>query len=149
VSAALFESLQAAARDAMRARDELARDALRMVIAAVKSREIELDRPANDADVLELLRHAVKTRTDSAQQFEAAGRTDLATKERREIAILTTYLPQQLNEDQTRSLVQRLIAETGASSKRDLGKVMKAVLAGHKDQVDGKLVQRLVGELLP
>jgi uncharacterized protein YqeY len=149
VSATLLATLQEGAKEAMRARDEVARDALRMVIAAVKAREIDLDRPATDEDVRELLRNAVKTRSDSAEQFQAAGRDELAAKERREVEVLSRYLPRQLGEDQTRALVQRLIAETGATSKRDLGRVMKAVMAAHRDEVDGKLVQRLAAELLP
>jgi len=148
VSNGLLERLTADSREAMRARDDVARDTLRMVLAAAKSREIETNRVPDDGEVLELLRHAVKTRTDSVQQFEAAGRAELAAKERREIEILTGYLPAQLSEDETRALVQRVVAETGAASKRDLGRVMKGVLAGHKDVVDAKLVQRIAGELL-
>jgi len=145
----LLERLQADAKEAMRARDEVARDALRMVIAAAKGKQIDSDRELADEDVLDLVRHAVKTRTDSAEQFEAAGRAELAARERREIEVLSRYLPRQLSEADTRALVERLIAETGAASKRDLGKVMKAVMAGHKGEVDGKLVQRLAAELLP
>lgn len=145
----LLETLQSAARDAMRARDDVARDALRMVIASAKAREIDSGRDLADADVLEVLRHAVKTRTDSAQQFEQAGRAELAAKERREIEVLSAHLPRRLGPDETRALVQRAIAETKASSKRDLGQVMKAVMATHRDQVDGALVQRLAAELLP
>lgn len=148
MSGGLLERLTADSREAMRARDDVARDTLRMVLAAAKSREIETNRAPDDGEVLELLRHAVKTRTDSVQQFEAAGRPELAAKERREIEILTGYLPAQLSEDETRALVQRVVAETGAESKRDLGRVMKGVLAEHKDVVDAKLVQRIAGELL-
>lgn len=148
MSGSLLERLTADSREAMRARDDVARDTLRMVLAAAKSREIETDRVPDDGEVLELLRHAVKTRTDSVAQFEAAGRAELAAKERREIEILTGYLPRQISEDETRALVQRVVAETGAQSKRDLGRVMKGVLAEHKDVVDAKLVQRIAGELL-
>ena len=90
----------------------------------------------------------VKTRTDSAQQYDAADRADLADKERAEIAVLQGYLPQQLSEDETRAAVEKAIADTGASSKADLGKVIKAVMAAHKGQVDGKQVQRLIAEML-
>lgn len=144
----LLETLQADVAAAMRAKDALARDALRMVLAAAKSRQIESDAPLSDADVLALVRSAVKTRTESAEQFEAAGREELAAKERREIEVLSRYLPRQLGEDETRALVQRLIAETGAASRADVGKVMKAVMAAHRDSVDGKLAQRLASELL-
>jgi uncharacterized protein YqeY len=145
----LLERLQADVKEAMRARDDVARDALRMVVAAVKAREIDSDQALTDEDVLGVVRHAVKTRTESAEQFEAAGRAELAAKERREIEVLSRYLPRQLSEDETRARVEGAIAETGAASKRDLGKVMKAVMAGHRGEVDGKLVQRLAAELLP
>ena len=149
MSPSLHERLTADSRAAMRARDDVARDALRMVLAAAKSREVDSGHVPDDAEMLELLRHAVKTRGESVTQFEAAGRAELAAKERREIEILSGYLPAQISEDETRSLVQRVIAETGAQSKRDLGRVMKGVLAAHKDVVDAKLVQRLASELLP
>ncbi len=149
MSAALVDRLQQEVVKAMRERDAVARDALRMVLSAVKSRQIELDAPLSDEEVLSLVKTAVKTRTDSAQQFEQAGRADLAAKERREIEVLSAYLPRQLSESDTRALLVRLVAEAGAVSKKDLGRVMKALMGSHKDQVDGKLAQRILGELLP
>jgi len=144
----LLTRLQADVKQAMRARDDVARDALRMVIAAIKAREIDSGRPVSVEDARELLKSAVKTRGDSAQQFEAAGRAELAAKERREIEVLSRYLPRQLSEEETRAVVERAIAASGASSNRDLGRVMKVIMAAHRDEVDGKLVQRLVTELL-
>jgi uncharacterized protein YqeY len=131
VTVDLKSRLDADLKAAMKAGEALRRDTLRMVIAAVKNR-------ANQ----------VKTRTDSAQQYDAAGRADLADKERAEIEVLQGYLPQQLSEAETRAAVEKAIADTGASSKADLGKVIKAVMAAHKGQVDGKQVQRLIAELL-
>ncbi len=149
MSAALLARLQQDVVKAMRDHDDVARDALRMVVAAVKSRQIDLDRPLSDEEALALVKSAVKSRADAAQQFEQAGRNELAAKERREIEVLSDYLPRQLSEGETRALLARLVAETGAVSKQDLGKVMKALMSAHKDEVDGKLAQRVLGELLP
>jgi uncharacterized protein YqeY len=136
-------------RDAMRARDELKRDTLRMVVAAVKQAEIDLDRDMTDDEVLKVLATARKTRVDAAEQFEAAGRTDLAAIERAQIEVVVGYLPQQLNDDELRTVVQELIAELGASGPQAKGQVMKALMGRHRGRVDGKAAQQLLGELLP
>jgi uncharacterized protein YqeY len=147
----LKEQLEADVKQAMRDGDTLKRDTLRMVLAGVKNKAIadggaghELD----DAGVLDVIAKAVKSRVESAQQYEQAGRDELAQKEAAEIEVLQGYLPKQLSEAATKDVVQAAIAETGAASKADIGKVMKAVMASHKGQVDGKLVQQLAGQLL-
>lgn len=147
----LKSRLDADLKAAMKAGEAVRRDTLRMVIAAVKNRAIEVggaNTVLDDDAVMAVVLNQVKTRTDSAEQYDAAGRADLADKERAEIEVLQGYLPQQLSEDETRAAVERAIADTGASSKADLGKVIKAVMAAHKGQVDGKQVQRLIAELL-
>ena len=142
------QRIEADIKDAMRAGDELTRDTLRMVLSAMKYQRIdaqaELDEKAENA----VLQSCVKTRKDSVEQYEKAGREDLASKERREIEIIQRYLPRQMGEAETRALVQKTIAALGISSKKDLGKLMKAVLADHKDELDGKLVQKIAAEIL-
>jgi len=133
---------------AMKAGEALRRDTLRMLSAALKNAKIEKMGALDDAECLAVVRSAVKSRRDSAEQYRAANRPDLAEKEESEIAILEGYLPKQLDEAGTRALVQAVIAETGASGKAALGTVMKAIMAKHRDTVDGKLVQRLLGEYL-
>jgi len=135
-------------KDAMRAGETLKRDTLRMVISALKNKRIELGEDLNDAAEMAVLMTAGKTRKESAQQFDDAGRPELAEKERSELAVIEDYLPKQLGEDEVRAIVEAKISELGLSSKKDMGQVMKAVMAGHKGTVDGKLVQRLAGELL-
>lgn len=149
MASALFEKLQADLRSAMRDRDERLRDTLRMVISEAKNRRIELQRELEDADVEGVLRKGLKTRQESAEQFETANRRDLSERERAEAAILERYLPQALSEDEARAAVRAAIERTGASSKKDLGRVMKEVLAEHAGRIDGKLAQRLAGEQLP
>lgn len=136
-------------KDAMRSGDTVTRDTLRMVIAALKNARIEAGKDLDEGQVVGVLQSAVKSRRDSVDQYRAAGREDLAAREEAEIEVVSRYLPRMLDEAETREVVARAIAESGAGSKQDLGKVMKAVMASHKGQVDGKLVQRLAAELLP
>jgi len=144
----LQERISSDLKDAMRAGETLRRDTLRMVLAAMKNRRIDLGHDLTEADELAVVTNSVKTRTDSAEQYAAAGRPELAEKERAEIRVIQAYLPQQLGEAEVRRIVAAKIAELGATGKQDLGKVLKAVMAEHKGAVDGKLVQRLTGELL-
>lgn len=133
---------------AMKAGETLRRDTLRMLVAALKNAKIEKMGALDDAECLAVVRSGVKSRRDSAEQYRAANRPELAEKEEAEIVILEAYLPRQLDEAETRALVQAAIAETGASGKAAMGTVMRAVMAQHRDVVDGKLVQRILGELL-
>lgn len=144
----LRDRLQEDLKTAMRGGDTLVRDTLRMAIAACKNRRIELGEDLGDAEVQHVLQKEVKKREDAAEQFDAGGRPDLAEKERAEAQVLGRYLPQKLSEEETRALVQGLIAELGISQKKDVGVLMKRVMAEHKATVDGKLVQRVAGELL-
>lgn len=145
----LFDRLQDDMKKAMRERDNLARDTLRMLISDAKNRRIELLRDLEDADVEAVLRRGVKTRLESAEQYDKANRQDLSERERAEVKVLERYLPQTMSEDEARAAVRAAIERTGASSKKEMGAVMKAVLAENPGRLDGKLAQRLAGELLP
>lgn len=140
--------LESDVKDAMRARDTLRRDTLRMALAAVKNRRIEVGQDLTDDDVVAVLAKAVKSREDSAGEYDRGGRPELAEKERAEAAILAGYLPQQLSEDETRQIVRDLVEELGITDRKDLGRLMKAVMAAHKGRVDGKLVNRFAAEAL-
>jgi len=144
----LIERLQTDMRAAMRARDELARDTLRMVLADVKNRRIELGRELEDADVEGVLQRCVKTRTDSVEQYSRAGREELAARERGELDVIARYLPEQMSPQDVRAAVARAIAEVGATAPRDTGAVMKALMSQHKGRIDGKAAQQAVAELL-
>ncbi|MCP5021149.1 MAG: GatB/YqeY domain-containing protein [bacterium] len=147
----LFETIQADVIKAMKASENQRRDTLRMVIAAIKNKAIDSggDRGVVDDEmVMTALLSAVKSRKDSVEQYETAGRDELAAQERAEIEIIQTYLPQPLTEEETEALVKATIAEVGATSKKDLGKVMKAIMASHKGRVEGKLIQRFAGQHL-
>ena len=142
------DRIQEDVKAAMRAGDAETRDTLRMVVAALKNQRIELGRELEEADELAVLQKAVKTRKDSVDQYVEAGREELAAKERAEIAVIERYLPAQMSEDDVRGVVEKAIADVGATSKKEMGQVMKAVMAEHKGVVDGKTVQRIAGELL-
>jgi hypothetical protein len=140
--------LQGDMKQAMKAGDALTRDTLRLVITDLKKKELDLARELKPDEELAVLQKCVKSREDSVAQYSAAGRTDLSDREKAEIGVIQRYLPKMLDEDATRAIVRATIQKLGLTSKKDLGQVMKAVLAEHKSQVAGSLVQRLAGELL-
>jgi uncharacterized protein YqeY len=130
---------------AMKAQDANRTSTLRMVKAAMMNRQIEKGSELDDDDMQKLLRSLVKQRRDSIEQYEKAGRQELVDKEKAEIEVIETYLPQAASQEEIEQAVVAAIAETGASSMRDMGKVMKAVqaaLAGKN--ADGKLVSEVV-----
>ena len=129
----------------MKAREELRLSVLRMTKAALKNKQIELGKPLDDAQATAVLRTLVKQRHDSVEQFRKGGREDLATKEEQEIKILETYLPAAASEADIDAAIAAALAETGAASAQDMGKVMKvamAKLAGKN--ADGKRVSEKV-----
>ena len=144
----VLAKLQGDMKQAMKSGDAVSRDTLRMVIAALKHKELELERELDAAEELAVLQKALKTREESVAQYDAAGRTDLAAKERAEIAVVQRYLPAMLSEDETRTLVRATIQKLGLSSKKDVGALMKTLMAEHRGKIDGKLVQRVAAELL-
>ncbi|MEM7307100.1 MAG: GatB/YqeY domain-containing protein [Planctomycetota bacterium] len=144
----LQERIQSDLKDAMRSGDTETRDTLRMTVAALKNKRIELGREPDETEALQVLQKAVKTRQDSATQYDDANRPELAAKERAEIGVLERYLPAKKSDDEVEAIVAAAIEESGASSKADLGRVMKAVMAKHRGEVDGKAVQTIAGRLL-
>jgi len=144
----LIDQLNADLKDAMRAKDERRLSVLRMLKAAISNWELAQGRAAADEDVLKLIGTQVKQRRDAAEQFRAGARAELAEKEDAEAVMLAAYLPEQLSDDEVRAIVQEAVAATGASSAKDLGKVMGAVIGKTKGRADGATVQRLVKEAL-
>ena len=144
----LRERLQDDTTAAMRSGDTLRRDVLRMVQNSIYNTEKSKRITMSDEDVIGVLTREVKTRRESIDAFRKGGREDLATKEEAEIAILGEYLPQALTEDEIRALVDQAIAETGATSARDLGKVMGWLSPHTRGRADGKVVSGLVAQAL-
>ena len=130
---------------AMRSRDQLKLGALRMAKAALMNREVERGRALDDPESLQVIASLIKQRRDSFEQFDKAGRKDLADKEQAEIAVLETYLPPPIDAAELERVVDEAIRETGAASPKDMGKVMKAAMARLGGApVDGKAVSDLV-----
>lgn len=132
----------------MRSGDALRRDVLRMAANAAYNVEKKNQQPLTDDEFLAVLTREVKTRRESVDAYTKAGRQDLADKEAAEIAILAEYLPQALTEDEIRALIDEGVAATGASSARDLGKVMGWLSPRTRGRADGKIVSGLVAQRL-
>lgn len=138
------ERLQSDLSDAMRARDDIRRSTLRMLIAAVKNAEIAAMHPLTDSEVVTVTRSQAKQRNDSITEFAKAGRQDLVDREQAELDILVTYLPQLAGRDAVEAAAREVIAETGATSVRDIGKVMPVLMKRFGDAADGKLISDVV-----
>lgn len=135
-------------KKAMKEGDDVAKQTLRMVRSELTKREIELGHPLTEADEIAVLSSAVKMRNDAVAEYEKAGRADLAADERAQIDVIQRYLPAQLSEDEARAAIRDLASELGASSKKDMGKLMKALMDRYRGKIDGKLASRLAGEIL-
>jgi len=143
------EKIQSQMADAMRGKDQLRLSVLRMMKTAVKNKEIEKMKPLDENECVAVLNTLVKQRKDSVEQFRKGGREELAQKEEAEIKIIEEYLPAAASEEDIRRAIEEAVAETGASSLKDMGKVMKAALgrlAGKSP--DGSRVSQLVKEKL-
>lgn len=129
---------------AMRAKDAARLGTIRLIQAAIKQREVDERITLNDEQVVAVLDKMLKQRKDSISQFEAAGRQDLADKEKAEVEVISTYMPAQLSDDEIDAIVKDAIAETGAESPKDMGKVMgkvKPLLQGRADM--GQVSQKI------
>jgi uncharacterized protein YqeY len=147
-SLTLQQRLESAMRDSMRARDEQRTQTLRMAMAAAQNQRIARGRDLTDEEVVDVLTKQVKQRRESIAMFRDAGREDRAAAEEAEAAILAEFLPEQLSEDEIVSLARAAIAETGASSPSDMGRVMGTLSTRTKGRADGRVVSDVVRRLL-
>ena len=146
----LIDDVSAAIADAMRKREAARLSALRMLKAALMNREVEKGRALDEAEGRQVVSFLVKQRRDSIDQFSKGGRQDLVDKETAEIGVLEAYLPPGVDPAVVEQAVADAILETGASAPKDMGKVMKAVMARLAGQTgDGKAVHQLVPKPLP
>jgi uncharacterized protein YqeY len=135
-------------KEAMQARDAERRDALRLILAALRSAEKELQRPLHDDEELQVLQRERKRRIEAADAFHAAGREPQAEGEERELEILEEFMPEPLSEAELEEIVDDAIAEVGATSMRDIGRVMADVMPQVAGRADGSAVSQLVREKL-
>ncbi len=130
---------------AMKARDQLRMDVIRMIKAAVMNKEMEIKKDLDDAEMSRVMTTMIKQRRESVEQFEKGNRAELAAKERQEITILESYLPHALSSEELSTVVDAAIQETGVRSLKEMGVVMKAVMASVVGQpIDGKQISDLV-----
>lgn len=138
-------------KQAMLSKDTVKTSVLRMIISAVGYAEIQkggAGYSASDEDVMQVIQKEAKQHKDSIEQFKNAGRDELVAKEEGELKILETYLPEQMDEEEIKKLVDEAITQTGASSPTDMGKVMGALMPKTKGKADGALVSKIVRESL-
>ena len=143
----LFEQIEKDYIQAYKAKDSVRLTVLRLLKTAVKNKLVDLCRPGgtlDDGEMMDLIIKEGKQRQDSIEQYTAAGRNDLADKEAAELVVLQSYLPKPLTEEELTAVIDAAIAETGAASPRDMGKVISAVMAAHKGRVDGKVLSAAV-----
>ncbi|MEK7517180.1 MAG: GatB/YqeY domain-containing protein [Patescibacteria group bacterium] len=147
----LKQKLQEELRQAMLAKDTLKTSVLRMLLSAVNYYEIQkggAGYTARDEDVLSVIQKEAKQHKDSIEQFKNAGRTDLVEKETKELELLKKYLPKQLGKEEVRKLVKDAISQTGATSAKDMGRVMGVLMPKIKGKADGGMVSRIVKDSL-
>ena len=144
----LIARLEGELKDAMAARDAERRDTLRLILSSLRSAEKELQRPLHDDEELQVLQRERKKRTEAAEASRQGGRDEQADGEERELAVLEEFMPEPLSEDELEEIVDDAIAEVGATSMRDIGRVMADVMPQVAGRADGSAVSQLVREKL-
>jgi uncharacterized protein YqeY len=144
----LIARLEDELKQAMVARDGERRDTLRLILTSLRSAEKELQRPLHDDEELQVLQRERKRRTEASEAFRAGGREGQADAEERELAVLEEFMPEPLSEDELEEIIDDAIAEVGATSMRDLGRVMADVMPQVSGRADGSVVSQLVREKL-
>jgi uncharacterized protein YqeY len=144
----LITTIEDEIKEAMRSRDAERRDALRLIVNALKGSEKELQRPLSDDEELQVLQRERKKRVEAADAFRAGGREEQAATEERELAILEEFMPEPLSEEEIEEIIDDAIAEVGATSMADLGRVMADVMPQVAGRADGSSVSQIVREKL-
>jgi len=135
-------------KEAMKSKDNFTRDTIRFLMSAIKQVEVDERKELTDDDIYKIIQKSIKQREESARQYKSAGREDLREKEEREAHILRAYLPAQLSDEALEEIVKKMIAQTGATSMKDMGSVVKATLEQTGPGADGKRVSETVKKLL-
>jgi uncharacterized protein YqeY len=144
----LEERLVEEMKQAMKSNDKLRLSTIRMIRSALKNKEIELRKKLEDEEVVKVIQVMVRKGEESVEQFQTGGRMDLVEKEKKELDILKSFLPQPLSQEEILKIIDQSIQETQASSLKDIGKVMKSVMPKIGGKADGKLINQLVKERL-
>jgi len=140
----LYEDL----KKAMKTKDEIRTRTLRLIISSIKTLEVEKMTEATDDDVFRVLSKECRKRVEAIEAYKKGGREDLANEEQRELEIIKSYMPKQLSEEELKEIVKNAVEETGSSSIKDLGRVMKVLMPRVKGRADGKTVNNIVRQIL-
>ena len=144
----LKPKLQEDLKTSMKNKDTLRKSVITLIRSSIKQVEVDKRIELNDDDVIDIISKQLKQRNDSLEQFLDAGREDLVEETRSEIEVLKEYLPQQLSEEELNEIVKQTISEVGATSMKDMGKIMSVIKPKTKGRADGKLINKLVKENL-
>ena len=142
------EKLQQDLKESLKKKDSLKLNTVRSIINAIKNKEIDLRRELEEDEIYEILNTLAKQRRESIEQYGKGGREDLVEKETKELEIIKEYLPEQLSEEEIEKIVKETIKEVNATSMKDMGKVMKAIMPKVKGRADGKKVNEMVKKIL-
>jgi uncharacterized protein YqeY len=142
------DELTQALKDALRARDNRRKSAIRLTLAAIKNAEIEANEELDESKILTIIQKGVKSRRETIEAAERANREDLITEANEEISILKEFLPQPLKREDLEEMAREAIAESGATSPREMGNVMKLLMSQVQGRADGKMVSQVVKQLL-
>ncbi len=135
-------------KEALKAKDEVKLRTVRMLLAAIKNFEVEKMGPATDEEIFQIMSKEIKKRQEAIEMYEKGGRQDLAQAEKQEIEVIQSYMPKQLSEEEIREIARKVISEMNLKSPKDVGVAMKAIMPRVKGRADGKLVNKIVSELL-
>jgi uncharacterized protein YqeY len=144
----MLEKLQQQLKESMKNKDEIRTSVLRMLISEFKYAQIEKKGTLDEAEGTQVVKRAIKKRKEAIEMYEKGGRVDLASKETAELKILQEFVPAEMDEVTIRQKVDEVIAELGATDKKDMGRVIKEVLARYKGLIDGKVAQKIISEKL-
>lgn len=144
----LKSQLQNDLKEAMKTKDNFKRDVIRFLMSALKQIEVDERKELSDSDIIKIIQKSLKQREDALSAFKEAGRDDLYEKELAEATILKSYLPQQLSDENLKAIIQKHILATGATSLKEIGKIMSGVLAECEGVADGKRINTIAKELL-
>jgi uncharacterized protein YqeY len=144
----LITQIQNHVKDAMKAGDRLKLTTLRMLVAAIKQKEIDTRSDLSDDDIISIIEKQMQQRLEAAEQYEAAGRNELFEKESQEAEILKAYLPEKMGEEEVKGMIEKIISEMGEISMKEMGNVMSALKDQAGSKIDMKLASQMVREII-
>ncbi len=144
----LITQIQNHVKDAMKAGDRLKLSTLRMLLAAIKQKEIDTRSDLSDDDIISIIEKQMQQRLEAAEQFEAAGRNELFEKESQEAEILKAYLPEKMGEEEVKEMIEKIISEMGGISMKEMGNIMSALKDQAGSKIDMKLASQMVREII-